>query len=204
VHLYYGVRNAREQAFKPQLEALAAAHPAFRLNLVYSRPDPTDLIGRNDRHEGRIDVELLQRTLPPGRHQFYVCGPPALMQTLVPALVQWGVPIEDIRFEAFGPATVTLPGVGDTRAADLAGIDIRFTRSGRTLAWDGQDATLLDFAERHGIAVESGCRAGGCGSCETRVLKGSVTYATAPDHEPAAGHCLLCVGRPASPLVLQA
>jgi ferredoxin-NADP reductase len=204
VHLYYGVRNAREQAFKPQLEALAAAHPAFRLNLVYSRPDSTDLIGRNDRHEGRIDIGLLQRTLPPGRHQFYVCGPPALMQTLVPALVQWGVPIEDIRFEAFGPATVTLPGVGDTRAADLAGIDIRFTRSGRTLAWDGQDATLLDFAERHGIAVESGCRAGGCGSCETRVLKGSVTYATAPDHEPAAGHCLLCVGRPASPLVLQA
>ena len=204
VHLYYGVRNAREQAFKPQLEALAAAHPAFRLNLVCSRPDPTDLIGRNDRHEGRIDVELLQRTLPPGRHQFYVCGPPALMQTLVPALVQWGVPIADIHFEAFGPATVMLPGVGDTRAADLAGIDIRFTRSGRTLAWDGQDATLLDFAERHGIAVESGCRAGGCGSCETRVLKGSVTYATAPDHEPAAGHCLLCVGRPASPLLLQA
>ena len=205
VFLYYGVRHGRELAFGPQLEALAAAHPAFRLHVVYSRPDPTDPVGRELRHAGRIDVGLLQRTLPPGRHAFYVCGPPGLMQSLVPALADWGVPIADIHFEAFGPATVRLSGAA---AADsvpqLTDVDIRFTRSGRTLAWDGQDATLLDFAERHGIAVESGCRSGGCGSCETRLLQGSVTYTSPPDHEPAAGHCLLCVGRPASPLVLEA
>jgi ferredoxin-NADP reductase len=205
VHLYYGVRNGREHAFKSQLEALAAAHPAFRLNVVYSAPDPADRVGTDFQHAGRIDVALLQRTLPPGRHPFYVCGPTGLMQTLVPALADWGVPVADIHFEAFGPATVRLPGAaaGDG-AAQVTDVDIRFTRSGRTLAWDGQDATLLDFAERHGIAVESGCRSGGCGSCETRVLAGSVRYANPPDHEPAAGHCLLCVGRPASALVLEA
>jgi ferredoxin-NADP reductase len=205
VFLYCGVRHGRELAFGPQLEALAAAHPTFRLHVVYSRPDPADPVGRDFQHEGRIDVGLLQRTLPPGRHQFYVCGPPALMQSLVPALADWGVPVADIHFEAFGPATVSLPGGASADgAAQVTDVDIRFTRSGRTLDWDGQDATLLDFAERHGIAVESGCRSGGCGSCETRLLEGSVTYASPPDHEPAAGHCLLCVGRPASPLVLEA
>ncbi|MCX7227530.1 MAG: 2Fe-2S iron-sulfur cluster-binding protein [Burkholderiales bacterium] len=205
VHLYYGVRHGREQAFKLELEALAAAHPAFRLNVVYSCPDPTDLVGRELRHAGRIDVALLQRTLPPGRHPFYVCGPPGLMQSLVPALADWGVPVADIHFEAFGPATVRLPGAAAADGtAQVTDVDIRFTRSGRTLVWDGQDATLLDFAERHGVAVESGCRSGGCGSCETRVLAGSVAYASPPDHAPAAGHCLLCVGRPASPLVLEA
>ena len=205
VHLYYGVRHGREQAFKLELEALAAAHPAFRLNVVYSCPDPTDLVGRDVQHAGRIDVALLQRTLPPGRHPFYVCGPPGLMQSLVPALADWGVPIADIHFEAFGPATVRLPGAAAADGtAQVTDVDIRFTRSGRTLVWDGQDATLLDFAERHGVAVESGCRSGGCGSCETRVLAGSVSYASPPDHAPAAGHCLLCVGRPASPLVLEA
>jgi len=204
VFLYYGVRHGRELAFGPQLEALAAAHPAFRLHVVYSRPDPADSVGHDLRHTGRIDVGLLQRTLPPGRHPFYVCGPPALMHSLVPALADWGVPVADIHFEAFGPATVRLPGALESDVAELAGIDIRFTRSGRTLDWDGQDATLLDFAERHGVAVESGCRSGGCGSCETRVLAGSVSYESPPDHEPAAGHCLLCVGRPASPLVLEA
>ena len=205
VYLYYGVRNGREHAFRSQLEAMAAAHPAFRLNVVYSCPDPTDLVGRDFQHEGRIDVALLQRTLPPGRHAFYVCGPPGLMQSLVPALADWGVPVADLHFEAFGPATVRLPGAATVDgAAQVTDVDIRFTRSGRTLAWDGQDATLLDFAERHGIAVESGCRSGGCGSCETRVLAGSVRYANPPDHEPATGHCLLCVGRPASALVLEA
>jgi len=49
-----------------------------------------------------VDVELLRRTLPHGRHQFYVCGPAAMMQALVPALAEWGVPVGDIHFEALG------------------------------------------------------------------------------------------------------
>lgn len=204
VHLYYGLRNSDEHAFKSTLEQLAAAHPALRLHVVYSRPLAADLAGRDHRHPGHVDLELLRRTLPHGRHQFYVCGPPAMMQTLVPALAEWGVPVADIHFEAFGPASVQLPGALEPAAPVVSGIEVKFQRSGRTLAWDGRDASLLDFAERHGIAVESGCRSGGCGSCETRLLDGSVQYGHPPDHDVAAGHCLLCVGRPASPLVLEA
>jgi hypothetical protein len=117
-----------------------------------------------------------------------------MMQGLVPALADGGVPVADIHFEAFGPASVKLPGAPEPTAS--ATFDVQFQRSGRTLSWDGRDASLLDFAERHGIAVESGCRSGGCGSCETRLLEGQVQYAQAPDHDVAAGHCLLCVGRP--------
>lgn len=204
VHLYYGLRNSGEHAFKQQLEQVAASHPALRLNVAYSRPGDSDLQGRDYQHQGHVDVELLRRTLPHGRHQFYVCGPPAMMQTLVPALAEWGVPVADIHYEAFGPASVKLPGATEPKAADVAAVEVRFQRSGRTLNWDGRDASLLDFAERHGVAVESGCRSGGCGSCETRLLAGTVQYEHAPDHDVAAGHCLLCVGRPASPLVLEA
>lgn len=205
VHLYYGLRNSDEQAFKPQLEAMAASHPALRLQVVYSRPLEADVVGRDYQHRGHVDVELLRRTVPHGRHQFYVCGPPAMMQTLVPALADWGVPVADIHYEAFGPASVKLPGAVETVAAAPVGeVEVKFQRSGRTLTWDGRDASLLDFAERHGIEVESGCRSGGCGSCETRVVEGSVQYEQAPDHEVTAGHCLLCVGRPAGALVLEA
>jgi ferredoxin len=126
-----------------------------------------------------------------------------MMQTLVPALADWGVPVGDIHFEAFGPASIKLPGTGEAASA-VTGIEVKFHRSGRTLTWDGQDASLLDFAERHSIAVESGCRSGSCGSCETRLLEGAVTYEHTPDHDVASGHCLLCVGRPASTLVLEA
>jgi uncharacterized protein len=86
----------------------------------------------------------------------------------------------------------------------VADLEVRFQRSGRTLTWDGQDSSLLDFAERHGIAVESGCRSGGCGSCETHLLEGTVQYDHVPDHDVAPGHCLLCVGRPSSAVVLEA
>ena len=203
LHLYYGLRNSREHAFKQQLEEIAAAHPALRLNIVYSRPGEADLQGRDHQHEGHVDVELLRRTLPHGRHQFYVCGPPAMMETLVPALADWGVPLADIHYEAFGPASVKLPGAVQA-TAPAAAVEVKFQRSGRTLSWDGRDASLLDFAERHGIEVESGCRSGGCGSCETRLLEGAVQYEHAPDHDVAPGHCLLCVSRPSSPVVLEA
>ncbi len=204
LHLFFGLRNGHEHAFKPQLEALVASHPTLHLHVVYSRPEASDVAGPDYQHRGHVDVELLQRTLPHGRHQFYVCGPPAMMQTLVPTLAAWGVPLADLHYEAFGPASVKLPCAAETPPAATAEVEVKFQRSGRTLTWDGRDASLLDFAERHGVEVDSGCRSGGCGSCETRLLEGSVQYEHAPDHDVAPGHCLLCVGRPATALVLEA
>lgn len=204
IHLFYGLRNGDEHAFKPVLQEAAAAHPALKLHLVYSRPAAADVLGRDYQHAGHVDVELLRRTLPHGRHQFYLCGPPAMMQTLVPALAEWGVPAADLHYEAFGPASVKMPGVEVAALPEVSGVEVKFQRSGRTLSWDAKDASLLDFAERHGIAVESGCRSGGCGSCETRLLDGSVAYEHTPDHDVAQGHCLLCVGRPTTALVLEA
>jgi ferredoxin-NADP reductase len=206
VHLYYGVRNSADHAFKQVLEDLAAAHPAFKLNVVYGSPGTGDVLDRDYQHLGLIDLALLRRTLPHGRHQFYVCGPPPMMQGLVPALRDWGVQADDIHSEAFGPASVRPAGPvrNAPAAATSAAIDVRFSRSGRTLAWDGQDANLLDFAERHGLAVDSGCRAGSCGTCQTRLLSGEVRYLDKPDCDIPTGHCLLCVGKPQSALVLDA
>jgi uncharacterized protein len=205
VHLYYGLRSSQEHAFKAVLEALAVSAPALRLHVVYSQPGAEDLLGRDYQHHGHVDMNLLRRTLPHGRHQFYVCGPAAMMQTLVPALAGWGVAAEDIHFEAFCPASVKLPGLpGESTEAVGTAVEVQLQRSGRTLTWSGEDASLLEFVERHGVEVASGCRSGGCGSCETRLLEGQVQYAQAPDHDVAPGHCLLCVGRPASALVLEA
>jgi ferredoxin len=198
------VRCSGDHAFKHVLEDLAAGHPAFKLNVVYGSPAVDDLLGRDYQQLGHIDLALLRRTLPHGRHQFYVCGPPPMMQSLVPDLREWGVEADDIHFEAFGPASIrpTGPVSNEPAVATLDSIDVRFSRSGRTLPWDGQDANLLDFAERHGLAVDSGCRTGSCGTCQTRLLSGVVSYADKPDHDIPKGQCLLCVGKPQSALVL--
>ena len=206
IHLYYGLRHSNEQAFKPLLEQLTQSAANFRLHVTCSRPGEHDVQGRDFQHTGHVNVELLQQTLPHGQHQFYVCGPTAMMESLIPALINWGVPRHDLHYEAFGPASIKLPHdpsspIGHSPDTSFT---IQFTRSGRTLEWNGQDENLLEFAERHGVAVDSGCRAGSCGSCETGLLSGEVGYPQPPDHDIAPGHCLLCTGKPASALTLDA
>lgn len=209
LHLFYGVRHGGELAFKDTLETLAQQNSRFHLHVVFSDPQPDDVRDMNMHHSGRIGVDLLRATLPHGRHRFFVCGPPAMMSSLVPALGLWGVLPQDIHFEAFGPASVPPASApqGNIQALGAAApsattFDIHLGRSGRTLPWTGQDANLLDFAERHSVAVDSGCRSGSCGSCETRVVSGVVTYPHPPDADVAPGHCLMCVGVPQSALEL--
>ena len=204
-HVYYAVRHGGEHAFKQSLERIAAADPGFRLTVVYSRPGPRDRLGVDFQQTGRVDIGLLKLTLLDGRRTFYVCGPSAMMETLVPALRDWGVREPDLHFEAFGPASLRSPrGSSDAPDRASASLDVAFRRSGRTVVWDGRDANLLDFAERHGIAVESGCLAGACGACETRILSGSVRYFQTPEFDVGPGCCLLCVSAPGSSLRLEA
>lgn len=200
-HLFYGVRNGQEHAFKSVLRQLAATHPGFELHIVYSDPATGNVLGQDYDLRGRIGVDLLKQTLPHGRHAFYVCGPDPMMKSLIPALQDWGVDGADIHRESFGPQTAAPKSVTPAFGPVLA---IGFRRSGRTLDWTGQDATLLDFAERHLVMVDAGCRSGSCGTCETRVISGRVAYETKPDHDIAPGHCLLCLGTPATALELDA
>jgi ferredoxin-NADP reductase len=206
LRLFYGVGNSGDHAFRALLEGFARSHPAFALDVLYGAPGPGDVEGRDFQHAGFIDVALLKRVLPHGRHLFYVCGPPAMMAALVPALAEWGVPKGDIHFESFGPASsgYVRPATGAVVVPLQRPLDVQFRRSRRTVAWTGDDTSLLDFAERHGVSVESGCRTGSCGTCETRLVSGEVRYDGKPDYQVAAGACLLCVGRPVSNLVLEA
>jgi ferredoxin-NADP reductase len=206
LYLFYGVRNSSDHAFKTLLGGLAQSFPNFKLVMIYAAPGPDDIEGRDFQHAGFIDVALLKCVLLHGRHQFYVCGPPTMMAALLPALAEWGVPKSAIHFESFGPASAGyVRPVADAAATPLTKpFEIQFRRSRRTIAWTSEDASLLDFAERSGILVESGCRSGSCGACETRLVSGDVRYASKPDFDIPAGACLLCVGFPASNIVLEA
>jgi len=79
---------------------------------------------------------------------------------------------------------------------EAAGLVITFSRSGQQLPWQSTAGTLLELAEAQGIKVDSGCRAGGCGTCQTTILAGEVAYRQTPDFDPEPGTCLLCVCTP--------
>jgi uncharacterized protein len=198
VWLFYGVRNGSEQVLRESMETLIQGLPGSHLHVCYSQPGPDDGLGRDYQHQGHVDLPLLQRTLGFGRHAFYVCGPTAMMESLVPALAGQGVAPQDLHYESFGPASLTpRPAAMPTTA-----LAVRFSRSDKTVAWDGSAVSLLELAEGQGLAVESGCRAGRCGTCETRIESGAVDYAQAPDVEPRPGHCLPCIATPRTALTL--
>lgn len=202
VWLFYGVRNGSEQIMKEHLQTLREDYPSLHLRVCYTEPAAGEEPGRDYQHAGRLDAELLRRTLPFGRYAFYLCGPPAMMESLVPALEDLGVAPQDIHYESFGPASLTR----QRTPAEAAGADqafaVRFSRSGKTVPWDPRAGSLLAFAEDQGIRVESGCRAGSCGCCQTAVESGEVEYLQTPDADIAPGHCLLCIGKPTSDLTL--
>ncbi len=209
VWLFYGLRNSAEQVGKAVLETWSREHPRFHLQVCHSRPLPGDLHGRDFQHAGHVDIALLRRTISLQQYRFYLCGPRAMMESLIPALDAEGVPEESIHFESFGPATLVRPVRRSTSSPETAilpraghDVTVTFSKSGKRLPWDEQAGSLLDFAEANGVDVASWCRAGECGTCETSIQEGEVTYAHSPDFEPESGHCLLCISKPKGNLSL--
>ncbi|ADB62508.1 ferredoxin [Haloterrigena turkmenica DSM 5511] len=90
-------------------------------------------------------------------------------------------------------------------------------RETRTIAVD-EDETVLEAAERSGIALPFGCRTGACGTCTGRLLEadgaeptaaddertvdvdGAFSYRRSPralkDRHRTAGYVLLCIASP--------
>ena len=206
VWLYYGVRNGAEHIMKEHLELLRKVHPNFHLHVCYSSPAEGDREGIDYHHSGRIDLQLLRSTLKLMRYQFYICGPRQMMETLVLALEEWVVATNDIYYESFGPASLikhedpTRQGTTEETAAQA--FTITFSKSGKSIPWNPGTESLLEFAEANGIEVESGCRAGSCGCCQTCLEAGEVNYNQEPDADVDSGHCLLCITTPKSDLTL--
>jgi ferredoxin len=161
-------------------------------------------MGSDYHHRGRVDVDLLRMVLPLKPYHYYLCGPSAMMETLVPALESWGVADSRIHYEAFGPASIKRHSPESDAASDVGNITVTFAQSGKQASWSPQSGSLLDFAEAQGIPIASGCRAGGCGSCQTTIRSGEVTYRQTPDYDPEPGSCLMCVCTPKTDVTLEA
>ncbi len=210
VWLFYGIRCGPDHAMKDRLRQLDQAYENFHLHVCYSCPHEGDWEGTDYHTRGHVGVDVLKQVLKVNNFEYYICGPPAMMNTLVPALEEWGVPKDRVFMEAFGPATVkktstvaTLPAAAAPGTASPS-ITVEFSRSGKSVQWNGTHASLLDLALENSIEIDSGCRAGSCGSCEVAVKSGSVDYTVDSRTECGAGSCLTCVSVPKGHIVLDA
>ncbi len=208
IYFFFGCRNSIDHMFRDELMELQEKNPNMRMHICYSRPLDGDVMGETYNHHSRVSVDLMKEVLPSSNYEYYLCGPGPFMDSLVNGLYEWGVPKKDVKFEAFGPATVST-GPKDTQAKTPAGdqptMEIEFARSGKKIFWDPAVANLLDFAEANGITtIDPGCRSGSCGACLVAIKEGDVEYVGEPGDEPEQGSCLTCICRPKGKMVIDA
>jgi ferredoxin-nitrite reductase len=84
---------------------------------------------------------------------------------------------------------------------------VYFAKSGKEVACTEVDR-ILDVAEQAGIALDSDCQAGSCGTCKQKLLEGGVKYEGNPSALSAAekqeGFVLTCSAYPVGRIVLDA
>ncbi len=200
--LVYGVRNRSEQAFRIWLDERAAERENLVVVNCFSAPKPDDRLGEDYQVPGRVSIELLKQILPSQDCQYYLCGPPLFMESLIDGLASWGVSDERVFTESFGPASGKKRSRTEKEAVDgTAARQIKFARSA-TEATFSPGQTLLEAIENVGVEIDSGCRAGSCESCLTRILKGQVRYPGGETPNVGASECLPCIAEPASDLEL--
>jgi len=198
IHFFYSVRDGAQHIHKELLKKIASENPNVRLNVCYSNPEASDEKGRDFEYGERVTVELFKRVLQVNNFDFYVCGPKGLMEAIAQDLEGWGVPESKIHYETFGPSTVKKAAKSDAAfVAEGPALEIKFAHSNRTVSWTGETSSLLELAEANDIKIDSGCRAGNCGTCVTTVLSGEVVYPGGkPDFDVEKGCCLACVAAP--------
>lgn len=207
VWFVHGTRNGLHHAMREHMRQLTEKYDNIKVHVRYSRPRPEDIQGWDYDSTGHVDMQLLKEFLPDNDKDFYICGPPSFMHSLIKGLWEWDVPEQRIRFEVFGPDALILDGARPVRRqkkkeAEEENYKITFARSQISARWDPESENLLNFAEEQGVFPDFSCRAGICQTCGHELLEGQVDYNFEPLAPPHPGQVLLCCARPKSNLVI--
>ncbi len=189
VSLAHVVRHSSDRPFADVLESLACAYPVtFRLVLAQTQSLPQKLPAYTLPQMGRIGPDTLGPIV--GDAQVLACGPADFVDELRRGLQARGVPEWRILTETFrSPASAK----ADDSAYGSA--SVRFAELEAPVRPAPVGQTLLEISEAAGLAPTFGCRAGSCGQCVTRLVRGDVRYVE-PVARPLDNRIHLCVAVP--------
>lgn len=200
--LFRSSRTVSERAFDEEIENLVrSGEGSVREVRVLSAPEAED----EEKFDvmGRININLLKTHLPFGDFDFYLCGPPAFMQSMYDGLRGLRISDDRIHAEAFGPSALKRVQDGGEKAKRAVHapatdpVEVVFTRSAKEASWAPGSGTLLELAEQRGLSPSYSCRAGNCGECRAQVLKGNVSYLFEPSYAANEQEALICCSVPA-------
>jgi ferredoxin-NADP reductase/MOSC domain-containing protein YiiM/ferredoxin len=203
----HGARNGEEDPFAREVDGLLEVLPDRHRFIAYSQPLATDRLGTDFDLAGRLDAEVLRRLGVPHDADFYLCGPNGFMRDLTAGLATWEVPSERVRTEIFGPGPPLAPGIIDQIGREArrphppsampgAGPAVSFARSGLTVPWSDEYASLLELADACDVTVRWSCRTGVCHTCASGLLAGAIAYQPEPLEHPGEDNVLVCCAQP--------
>jgi ferredoxin-NADP reductase/DMSO/TMAO reductase YedYZ heme-binding membrane subunit len=216
IDLLLSTKTRADIVFERELEDLAARLPNLHLHVTLTRePKESEWSGAR----GQIDKALLQREVPDlSTAPIYLCGPEAMMTAMKALLAELGAPAGNVHVEAF-VSPPRAPAVEDSleveqlaeaeqspARAEGAPLTVQFAASGE-IAEVAEGETLLDAAEELGLDLPFDCRAGICGQCKTRLIRGSVVMDVEDalsDDDRRRRLVLACQARPVRSVIVDA
>ncbi|KAK6952751.1 hypothetical protein Daesc_005045 [Daldinia eschscholtzii] len=189
--LIHVARNGKENTshFKSELLDFSL----FRMITFYTAPIAgVDVQGRDFDHEGRPTFDFFSTLLSQpyfidplnitpielagNISNAYICGPPSFVDTMRDYLQRCKVPPPLIRYETFSSGSLKIDDLSVSTAdgTELPEESVVKFRA-KEVKWKKAEAlSLLELLERDGEGEqpESACRAGDCGTCEAKILRG--------------------------------
>ena len=109
VTFIHATENGETHAFRQHVNELTERSPQLDVYYCYRQPTAEDRAQSRFHKEGYVDLPWLKSVIAgPGAH-YYFCGPVPFMRAVNSALLEWGIPESDIRFEFFGPMASLAP-----------------------------------------------------------------------------------------------
>jgi ferredoxin-NADP reductase/anaerobic selenocysteine-containing dehydrogenase len=215
VKFFNSVRSPDDIIFEHELRMMTSRYSLFEpINVTASRTSHKGWTGLT----GRISRAMLEMLVPdlPERH-VYICGPEGFMTAAKEIVASTGFDMANYHAESFGGIRTSVANKASPMSSRGAGTDagveapqgafaVEFAKSGKTTRADGK-LPLLDVAEANDVDVGYSCRAGSCGECKVKLLKGKVKMTCEDGLDAAdrdAGFVLSCVGVPETDVVVDA
>lgn len=173
--LYYGGRSRDTMAFSSQLENEFGS-------------DKVRIVAEDE--SGRLDLQQILG-MPRAHMLVYACGPGGMLGAVEDFCMGW--PPGTLHTERFAADSL---GVG----GNTEPFEVEMTLTGTTVTV-GSDQTILEAVEKVGARVLSSCRAGLCGTCETRIVIGEAEHrdaALSQADKDAGDVMMVCVSRAAA------
>lgn len=223
VYLFYGVRGAHEVALIDDL--ILVSRELKNINVYLCISGATEEVPDITKHEYihavtginkdgsptlnepgkgcRLSADLLKSIVDqPNLADYYLCGPPPMMKSLVDGLYFWGMERKRVHWEGFGPCAVNWPGDilnSPLKPCLITVVDKQKDDEKVHVDWSPAKGSVLNLADQHKDKIRPlrrQCGQGACGQCKA-TLKGSVSYEKKPSFTGLkSNECLTCCARP--------